>query len=172
MEHVNLPVSDKLPLLNLQNPTGLQAQYLNTGSWLAVQRPRSTHRSQGHDQVGVGEEDEAKGQHEAGDEQGQDVAVVVAATCVPVGPTRGPQPWNKQGLKQTENKRNVESLSVTDSKSSLSPERAFFFSQAPLRFQDKLPELSSHPTLANGEHGGDDEALGTSRSPPPLPSGT
>lgn len=54
-----------------------------------------TYRSQGHQQVGVGEEDQAEGHHEAGDEQGQDVAVVVAATRVPVGPTRGSQTWNK-----------------------------------------------------------------------------
>lgn len=54
-----------------------------------------THRPQGQQQVGVGEEDQAQGHHKAGDKQGQDVAAVVAAPRVPVGPTGGSQPWNK-----------------------------------------------------------------------------
>lgn len=58
-------------------------------------RARHTHRPQGQQQVGVGEEDQAQGHQKTGDKQGQDVAAVVAATRVPVGPAGRSQAWNE-----------------------------------------------------------------------------
>lgn len=58
-------------------------------------RAGRTYRPQGQQQVGVGEEDQAEGHHKAGDKQGQDVAAVVAAARVPVGPAGGSQACNK-----------------------------------------------------------------------------
>lgn len=82
---------------------------LGMGCEPRLKKPQSctagTYRPQGQQQVCVGEEDEAERQDEAGDKQGQDVAVVVAATRVPVRPARCPQPWNKADLMLTYDKQ-------------------------------------------------------------------